>query len=374
MDGRWGFSWSNSPFAYCAAGKVYIKRLDGVIEAGQHVPLRLTRTFFRSNGTMLAGLLIEPAEAQATRPLLIQVHGSNANGWINGRDEWSHEAYLVAAHGISTFVFDKHGTGESAGQFHMNFHRLAADVMAASDEVRRMAAGRFGRLGLFGSSQGGWVAPLAASKARADFMIIASGGVFSPIEEDSEEVFQELREKGYGEDVMAKARILLAATHAIRGSNYLTGFEQLADAKRRFGDEPWFRVIDGEFTGSYLRADEAELRARRGQNPMDIPWDHDAVAVLRTLSLPTLWIRSGRDRQSPPGLTEQRLARLQGEGKPIQVAVFPTADHAQMEFTEAADGRRSYTRFSEGYYPLIVDWVKGVLSPPYGNATLTPPR
>jgi hypothetical protein len=370
VDGRSGSAADQNPAAYCAAGHVYVKLPTGELENWREVPLRVTRTHFVSNGTTLAGLLVEPAAADPLRPLVVQVQGSGTTGWINGSDEFSHEPYLFAAHGISSFVYDKHGTGQSAGAVHMNFHRLADDVVAASHEARRLARGRFGKLGLVGASQGGWVAPLAVAGARPDFLVVNYAGIFSPLEEDSEEVFLGLRERGYGEEVIAKARDVVAATHAIRASNYRSGFDELAQVKRQYGAEPWFAHVNGEFSGAYLRADEAELRSRAGMNPMQIPWQHDAMAVLRGMDVPTLWTRAGRDRQSAPGLTEPRLVTLQGEGKPIDVAIFPTADHAMLEFTEQSDGTRTYTRFSEGYYRLVIDWILRRISPPYGNATL----
>lgn len=372
-DGRWGNTGDPNPLAYCREGQVFVKRPSGVIETWRQVPLRLTRTHFVSDGTTLSGLLVEPVNSQGKPPLLVQVHGSNNTGWINGQDEWGHEAYSFAAHGISTFVYDKRGTGESAGEFTMNFRRLAKDVAAASAEARRLAAGRFNRFGLFGNSQGGWVAPLAAQDARADFMVVGSAGVFSPIEEDAEQVFLELRTRGYGPDVLDKARAVTEATGVVRASNYMSGFEQLEQVKRLYGNEPWFKEIQGEFTGGYLRASDAELRARRGTNPLDIDWGHDATAVLRGLSLPTLWMRAEKDRESPMGVTEVRLRTLRKEGKPIELVIFPNTDHAMMEFVEEPDGRRRYFRYADGYYKLMIDWIKGRLSPPYGNAKFETP-
>ena len=373
-DGRWGNTADANPLAYCSEGKVFVKRPSGVIEVWKHVPLRITRTHFVSDGTTLSGMLVEPANAQDKPPLLVQVHGSNNTGWINGQDEWGHEAYSFAAHGISTFVFDKRGTGESAGEFTMDFRRLAKDVAAASAEARRLAAGRFSRFGLFGNSQGGWVAPLAAKDAKADFLVVGSAGVFSPIEEDAEQVFLELRTKGYGQDILAKARAVTEATGVVRASNYTSGFEQLEQVKRLYGNETWLKEIQGEYTGGFLRAGDAELRARKGLNSLGIDWGHDATAVLRGLSLPTLWMRAEKDRESPMGVTEERLKTLQKEGKPIELVIFPNTDHAMMEFVEEPDGKRRYFRFADGYYKLMFDWIKGRHNPPYGNAKFeTPP-
>ena len=374
LDGRFGVTRSDNPSAYCSAGSVYVKT-DADLQTWTHVPVKVTRTHFVSDGTTLAGLLVEPVTASETRPLVVQAGiGSNDHGWLHGETFLSHEPYLFAAKGISTFLYDKHGTGESAGKFHMNFHRLARDLVAATGEARRMARGRHGPVGLYGISQGGWVAPLAANQTKADFMVINSSGVFSPLEEDAGEVINNLRAKGYGQDVLAKAEEVIAAAQVVRTSKYLQGFEQLALVKKKYGQEPWFKDIEGDLTTSIVRASEQELRARAGdENPLEIPWAHDSVAVLRQTSVPTLWILAEEDRESPRQLTIARLRMLQKEGKRIQIVTFPNTDHGIYEFTESPDGKRTNTRFSEGHYRLITDWITGELSPPYGAAISEPP-
>ena len=41
----------------------------------------------------------------------------------------------------------------------------------------------------------------------------------------------------------------------------------------------------------------------------------------------------------------------------LTVVVFPKADHGIVEF-ERKDGKRVSTRFSPGYFDLMVDWIK----------------
>lgn len=291
----------------------------------------------------------------------------------SGERPWPTSVDFLVAQGVSVFVFDKRGTGESGGTFTMDFHRLARDLAAASAEARRLAAERFDRFGLYGLSQGGWVAPLAAREAGAEFVMVAVGAVYSPLEEDAEEVFTELRERGYGEGVIAKARDLTDATGAVRASNFERGYERLAQVRKAYGQEPWFSQIDGEFTGGILRASEAELRARAGENRLEIPWGHDAVAVLRSLSVPQLWILAGEDREAPIHLNIERLAMLQKEGRPIWTVILTDTDHSLLEFVVREDGTRRYTRFPEHLRRLEADGAKGCLRPPYGTAELHPP-
>lgn len=370
VDGRMGNTAHPKSRVSCVDGAVLVTQPDGTLERWPQVPLRMTPTRFESDGTTLAGLLVEPANPSEKPPLVVILHGAGDEPWTTGR---VHFPFTLAGQGIATFVFDKRGTGESGGEFTMNFHRLAEDVVAASAEARRMAEGRFDRFGFYGFSQAAWVAPLATKDAGADFIAIGYGAVYSPLEEDAEEVFDDLRAQGYGEDVIAKARLVTEATRAIRASHFTSGYEQLARVKEAYGDEPWFSEIEGEFTGGFLRASEAELRSRAGQNELEIPWEHDAMAVLRSLSIPQLWVLAGEDRSTPSPLTLERLATLQDEGKPIQVALFPDTDHGIFKFVEQPDGTRRYTRAAEGFFRLLGDWIQGCLSPPYGDAIFYPP-
>ena len=80
-------------------------------------------------------------------------------------------------------MYDKRGTGKSTGTFTHDYHLLAADAAAAVQEARRLAGSRAGKTGMHGSSQGGWVAPLAAELTPVDFVIVAFGLAVSPFDE-----------------------------------------------------------------------------------------------------------------------------------------------------------------------------------------------
>lgn len=378
VDGPFGRTTQHDRLVNCSSRAVFVKRPTGAVERWQIIPIKHTPVQFSSGGTTLTGMLIEPVEAQGKKaPLVIPVHGSFTFGWL---DEYMTEYYFLAAQGINVFVFDKRGAGESAGKYTQDFHLLARDVEAASREAKRLMAGKYGRFGFLGLSQGGWVGPLAAKGAGVDFLAIAFAGIFSPVEEESEEVLLGLREKGFGEDVTPKARQALDATGAVLASNFTSGYERLREVKQLYGREPWFQYIvdrreskageEGYVTGDLLVDDEPELRARGAAkyNSINVPWGHESMPVLRGLSVPILWVLAGSDRESVPRLTLGRLATLQKEGKRIDAYVFPDTDHNILDFEEAPDGTRTYTGVAPGYYRMVADWIKGKWSPPYGRA------
>ncbi|KTE16549.1 alpha/beta hydrolase family protein [Sphingopyxis sp. H115] len=365
-DGRRGAtSDANAPLA-CNADGVTVK---GV--AWQPVAFRETPANFDSAGTRMTGMLIEPPGVDPARPLVVMVHGSERNSPIGGL-----YGYAMAAQGISVFVYDKRGTGASDGEYTQNFELLGADAAKALDTARGMAAGRFGRAGFFGGSQGGWVAPLAATRTKADFVAIGFGLVASPIEEDREQMVSEVRAAGLGKDAEALVTRLSQATTGLLLSDFRTGYDALDAVRREMTGQPWAAKIEGEYSGAIARMPNEELRrvGRARFDNLELIWDYDAVAALKKLDAPLLWVLAGEDREAPIETTRGALLGLVKNGKPFEVYLFPDTDHGMFEYTTNADGSRSATRITDGYLKLLGDWIKGDARGPYGRSEKLTPR
>lgn len=162
LDGRRGAIGAADGPVTCSGDKVSITTSDGSLKRLPRIALKATPAKFNSAGTELSGQLLEPAGAiDPERPLVVLVHGSERTMAVSNI-----YGPMLAAQGISIFSYHKRGTGESEGEYTQNFELLADDAAAALRQARKMAAGRFGRAGFFGGSQGGWVAPLAATGLR----------------------------------------------------------------------------------------------------------------------------------------------------------------------------------------------------------------
>jgi hypothetical protein len=328
--------------------------------------MTLTDTHFSSVETQLVGRLIEPGGAVASgRPLVVMVHGSERTSPLN-----SVYAYSLAAQGISVFVYDKRGTGASEGDYTQNFELLASDAAAALAHAQTLARGRFGRSGYFGGSQGGWVAPLAATRSKADFVAIGFGLVASPIEEDREQMISEARALNLDNEALALIDRLSAATSRLLLSGFTEGYKELAHVRSELAKRSWSQQIHGEYSGAMLRVPEDELRrvGRARFDNVELIWNYDAVAALRRLNIPLLWILAGEDREAPIQTTRSALRGLMQAGKPIEVYLFPDTDHGMMEFTTNNDGSRTVTRITDGYLRLLGDWIQGRAVGTYGRA------
>jgi pimeloyl-ACP methyl ester carboxylesterase len=364
-DGRRGSTADPDAPVTCLADAVTIKNSAGKSDRWDQIPLTTTDAQFSSVGTQLAGRLIEPSGVPTSgRPLVVMVHGSERSPALN-----SSYAYALAAQGIAVFVYDKRGTGGSEGEYTQNFELLATDAAAALAQAKDMAKGRFSRAGYFGGSQGGWIAPLAATRSAADFVAVGFGLVASPIDEDREEMISEARALGLDQNAMTLINRLSAATARLVLSEFKQGYEDLAQVKREIDQHPWSQQIHGEYSGDMLRLSEDELR-RIGRplfDNVELIWDYDSVAALKRLNAPLLWVLAGEDREAPIETTRTALLDLKKSGKTIDLYLFPNTDHGMMEFVTNADGSRTMTRITNGYLQLLGDWIQGRTANAYGR-------
>lgn len=339
---------------------------NGMIQRWPRADTRETDTVFDSAATTLAGWLVEPAgPVDPKRPLVVLVHGSEKTAAIG-----SVYAYMLAAQGVSVFIYDKRGTGASGGDYTQNFELLADDAAAALRKARSLASGRFGRAGFFGGSQGGWIAPLAATRSPADFVAVGFGLVVSPVEEDREQLLDEARRMKLDGTALGQVEGLSRATAALVRSHFASGYAELAKVRRAIGNAAWAKQIEGEYSGAMLRTSDADLHriGRARFDNLELLWDYDAAAVLRRLKVPLLWVLAGEDREAPIEKTRAILGALIAAGRPVDAFVFPDTDHGIVEFRTNADGTRTPTRIADGYLKLLADWIKGEGGEHYGRA------
>jgi pimeloyl-ACP methyl ester carboxylesterase len=348
-------------FSDCGSGRI---TFEGV--PGERIALDVTETTFEGAAARLAGRLVMP-KGSGRVPIVVLIHGSEHNSAL---ESYSLQRQLPAD-GIGVFVYDKRGTGESGGLYSQSYLLLANDAIAATHEAKRLAGNRAGKIGYQGGSQGGWVAPLAAKIEAVDFVIVGFGLAVSPIEEDREAIALDMTRQNYGPQVMDKAMQVADATAAIIRSGFRDGYEQLDALRAKYSGEPWFKHVHGDFSFFLLGTPEAEVRKQGPALLGNVSADYDPMPVLRNLNTRQLWILGEDDTEAPSAETARRLRGLIGQGKPITLAVFPHADHGIYEYETTADGERLSTRNPEGYYRMMLDFIRNARTTgSYGNSKL----
>ncbi len=342
-------------------------------QTGRRLALEVRETsFVGQGGTRLNGRLILPP-GDGPVPVMVEVHGSEG---ANALDFNAFQRF-APAEGVGVFVYAKRGSGGSEGRYTQDFHVLAEDAAAAVVEARRLAGIRAGRVGLHGASQGGWIAPLAASRTPADFVIVGFGLAYGALAEDSDQVMLDLKAKGWGDDVLGQAREITDVTGAFIASHGAVGFDGLEAVRVKYRAQPWFADIKGEFTGLLLNTPNEQIVAMAPVLDVGTSWDYDPLPVLSRLDAPMLWIQAEDDTGAPPEATRRRLIDLAGLGRPITLLEYPDTDHGIVRFETADDGRRTSIGYAPGYYQAVLDWARtGRLDGAYGDGRLlaTPRR
>ncbi|MFC2079150.1 alpha/beta hydrolase family protein [Candidatus Bipolaricaulota bacterium] len=135
-----------------------------------------------ANGLRLGGMLFVP-EGAGPHPTAIIIHGS---GTSQRESKWylSVTGYLQRK-GIAVLLPDKRGSEKSEGSWlGASLEDLANDTLAAIEFLQLQDGFSISSIGLIGMSQGGWIAPIVASKSDSlSFIVSMVGATVTPEEQ-----------------------------------------------------------------------------------------------------------------------------------------------------------------------------------------------
>jgi pimeloyl-ACP methyl ester carboxylesterase len=116
------------------------------------------------------------------------------------------EATAFARRGIAVLIYDKRSVGYT--MFRRSYSELADDVLGAVRTLRTQPGVDPGKVGVWGLSEGGWVAPQAASRSgEVAFVIVAGGNAMTPIRQQSWNEISALRRAGVSGSLLSHAKV-----------------------------------------------------------------------------------------------------------------------------------------------------------------------
>ena len=133
---------------------------------------------FRSNSLELSGVFDTPEDRPA-EALILFVHGYGGTD-IRANQSFGDLRRRFGEIGIASAVWDKPGQGRSEGSFDINqsVYESAQEVVDAAKTLRAMNAPGSDKIGIWGISRAGWIAPLAMEQhPDLEFWISVSGVV-----------------------------------------------------------------------------------------------------------------------------------------------------------------------------------------------------
>lgn len=352
-------------FSDCAKGEIGFGS-----DRGQRIAFETQNTTFESDGVKLVGRLVMP-QGKGIVPVVVLVHGSEHDSAL----EFYSLQRMFPARGIGAFVYDKRGTGSSGGKYTQDFNVLANDAIAAMKEAKRLAGPRLGRIGYQGGSEGGWVVPLAANRARVNFAIVSFGLAVTVLQEDQESVALDMRFHHHSAEDTKKALELARAGERIVETGGKEGYEAFDALRRKYKSEPWYKDVHGDFLFFVLPINKTQIEEQAKKLLFHTPFRYEPMPALRASTTPQLWILGSDDLDAPSAETAVRIKSLIAAGKNYTLAVYPGAEHGMTEYELNKRGERVSTRYAPGYFQMMADFIReGRIGTNYGKAAITQPH
>src|SRR5260370_16162236 len=314
-------------------------RIARRVEIEKHEDVR-----FSSGDAKLSGTLISPARGKK-HPAIILVHGSGAEN----REYMLPWTRFLIRRGMAVLGYDKRGVGGSTGDWNTaSFDDPAGDVVAAFANLKTSSDIEPTQSGLLGWSQGGWIIPLAAVRAKDIAFLISISGAGIP---GAETTIDQARNE------MTMTRMPPQTVDEIVG---------LLKLQYEF-------ARTGKGWDAYAATRE-KMVAKMGPPPDTMPgtpdhpyWQfirrlyfYDPVPTLRQLQVPTLALWGELDNnilaEKNKAASEAALQARRTRAYPFRI--LPNANTHQFEAKVGSNAEmKSLQRFVPAYFTTIQDWL-----------------
>ncbi len=355
-------------FRQNGVGTFYLNRVDEDALEPVELPYAAEEVEFSNDTITLAGTLTIP-ESDGPHPAVVLVTGSGAQNRdeeILGFKVFGVIADHLTRNGIAVLRYDDRGVGGSSGSIAASTAEdFAGDVLAGIELLRQRPDIKSDQVGILGHSEGGIVAPVAASRSEDVAFIILMAG--SAVPGDAillEQGELGLRVEGATEEAVRKKRELqLAIFHSVRTNEDW-------DVAREHVETELREAIESapENTRNSLGDIETYIQNTTDASIAGVQndWfryflDYDPGVALRQVTVPVLGLFGEKDLQVPPSqngpVMEQALR--DGGNTDFSVEIIPEANHL---FQQAGTGSVSEyatlpKEFAEGFLSRITEWI-----------------
>jgi uncharacterized protein len=319
-------------------------------EKREPAPYKQEEVDFYNGQVKLASTLFVPLK-KGPHPAVVLLHGS---GPQTRKSYLRFFADLFARHGFATLIFDKRGTGASTGEDWYRtgdrFDNLTADAMSGVRFLQSRSDINPRKIGFWGLSQGGWLAPLAASRSKdIAFLMVVSGGGVTPAEQEVYDDEVKLQDKGYPREQVAEAVALLRlADDVIRGRE---SWEKFEAARALAQKKDWFALLD-RYPVKLPKEDDTW---RAGSEDLDF----DPRPLWEKTTIPVLAIYGEADKSTPTQESVRRIdtALRRAGNKTYTIKTFPKADHGLWVTAKESEGW-DWDRPAAGWLDMMVNWLQ----------------
>ena len=306
----------------------------------------------------LAGTFTYP-KSRGPFPTAILVSGSgpqDRNETIMG-----HRPFLVLAdhltrHGIAVLRYDDRGVGDSEGRFSKALVRdFTSDALAAVDYLKSRVEVNPSQIGIIGHSEGGLVAPQAATRSSDVSFIVLLAGVGVPLEELLQRQAADIiRVLGVDEETAKKQSLIQGKIFA-----EVRDFQDLKTTKKKVIEIMKTSLAD--LTPEQLEAagySESQLEVQAGM--VTSPWFRDLLEIdpqptLEKVRCPVLAVNGKKDIQVAwqENLEGIENSVKRGGNSDVTIQSYPNLNHL---FQTCRTGAMTeYSSIEETFNPEVLE-------------------
>ena len=293
---------------------------------------------FRNGTVVLAGTLLLPT-TPGKHPAILFLQGSGPERrWAN-----RYLAQKFAAAGFVALIYDKRGVGSSTGDWQkVGFEPLADDAVAGIRLLQSMPEVAPEKVGIYGHSQGGTIAPLVATKAGdIGFVIASAASGIAPADLETYSVENSIGVYSLPPKERADAKSYVQALMdvAFRGKAY----DSLASYKMRFKSRDWY--FDPPPPGDFYWTVSRQMA------------HYDPLSYWRRVHAPVLLLFGALDERVPSARCTLEIASaLATSGnKHVTIKTYSDADHT---FTIVDPPRKGgWPKREPDYAVVLTHWA-----------------
>ena len=306
-------------------------------------PYEIQDVSFRNGNVMLRGTLCLP-RTPGRHPAVVLLQGSGP------QSRWGTTRYIadrLARAGIVALTYDKRGSGDSGGDWRTaRYADLAQDALAAVALLAARADVDAMHVGFVGHSQGGVIAPLAATMAPDKIAFIVAEDTFAGLQRDQDiyRVANALHELNLSSaDYKNAMDTYTLFVDAARGARSYDEFQKRA---AQYQNASWYKWMEFPPRDSWVW-----------------PWarlngSFDTLPVWRAIRVPVLLVYGEKDALNQ---VDQSIAEIGGalraSGTPYTAFIVPGAQH-NLTIQPEPNGPFFWWHQAPGVIDFVAAWVK----------------
>ena len=297
---------------------------------------------FRNGAVTLAGTLLLPQSKQPAAALVF-LHGSGPEGRFASRFLAEH----FAGQGIAALIYDKRGVGKSTGDWKQSdFDALAGDAIAAIDFLKQRKQIDARKIGLYGHSQGGMLAPLVASRSKDVAFVISGAGSAVPLHEaEINSITNQVRAQGIaGAELEAATDFIKLLVNVLRTGE---GWQQFNAETEKVKNTKWYPMLHVPPKDHWFWAFYKQIA------------NYNAADYWAKVNVPALVIYGERDIYVPIAQSISNIDRALSKAgnRDYTIIMLPRASHSFVIEREAGKPFE-WSRIAPGLPELLTAWVK----------------